>query len=278
MNLKFSSLLLPSSFLVLVLIIMATSSSPNLFINATGNGLRVGFYARTCPDAESLVRTTVRNAVADDPSIAARLLRLFFHDCFVQSDGPRYEVPTGRRDGRVSKPSLAANLPEVDDSIELLKAKFEEKGLNAKDLVLLTAGAHTIGSAACLFMTKRLYNFTGKSDSDPAINSRFLRQLKSACPLGRRRFERVPLDWSSEFKFDDSSLRNIVNGTAVLASDARLADDSDTRRALLSYAGPARGHQADFGPDFAASMVKLGYVGVKMGRAGEIRRKCDQVN
>lgn len=56
---------------------------------------------------------------------------------WMQSNGPYYEVPTGRRDGRVSDMALAANMPEVDDSIEELMDKFHQKGLSDKDLVLL---------------------------------------------------------------------------------------------------------------------------------------------
>lgn len=56
----------------------------------------------------------------------------------IQANGPAYEVPTGRRDGRVSNMSLAKDMPEVSDSIQILKAKFMQKGLNAKELVLLS--------------------------------------------------------------------------------------------------------------------------------------------
>jgi peroxidase len=47
-------------------------------------------------------------------------------------------VPTGRRDGQISSLSLAAEMPEVSDTIQQLKAKFFQKGLTEKDLVLLS--------------------------------------------------------------------------------------------------------------------------------------------
>ncbi|TKY72366.1 Peroxidase 54 [Spatholobus suberectus] len=44
------------------------------------------FYRDTCPKVHSLVREVVRNVSKSDPRILASLIRLHFHDCFVQSD------------------------------------------------------------------------------------------------------------------------------------------------------------------------------------------------
>lgn len=41
------------------------------------------FYSQSCPKLHNIVRTVVKKAVARDPRIAASLLRLEFHDCFV---------------------------------------------------------------------------------------------------------------------------------------------------------------------------------------------------
>ncbi|CAI0395911.1 unnamed protein product [Linum tenue] len=300
-----------------------------LFVAACNAQLRVGFYSETCPSAEETVRAAVKEAMHEDMSSAARLLRLSFHDCFVQgcdasilleaeggeaeapgnagvggfevigaakkrveslcpgvvscadivmlaardavalSDGPDYELPTGRRDGRISSLALASHLPEVNDPIRVLKAKFHAKGLSEKDLVLLTA-AHTLGTAACFLTSKRLYNFSG-------ISPRFLPRLKSFCPLNSDFVRRIPLDWASEFEFDDHILRNVVTGFAVLASDAQLTEDRKTRQVLESYVGG--GHAtSSFGADFAEAMVKMGRIGVKTGSQGEIRKICGKVN
>lgn len=46
--------------------------------------LKTGFYSNSCPTAESIVRSTVVSYFNKDPTIAPGLLRLHFHDCFVQ--------------------------------------------------------------------------------------------------------------------------------------------------------------------------------------------------
>ncbi|KAJ8572548.1 hypothetical protein K7X08_009059 [Anisodus acutangulus] len=161
--------------------------------------LRVGFYGNTCPNVETIVSSVVRQVAASDQNIAPVLLRLHFHDCFVQgcdgsiliengdnaerhafghqgvggfevierakaeieavcpgivscadivalaarddvvlANGPSYEVETGRRYGVISNLSSADIMPEVTDSIQILKAKFSQKGLSEKDFVVLS--------------------------------------------------------------------------------------------------------------------------------------------
>lgn len=41
------------------------------------------FYDKTCPNLTKIVRYGVWSAIANDTRMAASLLRLHFHDCFV---------------------------------------------------------------------------------------------------------------------------------------------------------------------------------------------------
>ncbi|XP_074280435.1 peroxidase 46-like [Silene latifolia] len=47
-------------------------------------GFNIGFYDFSCPDAEFIVRNTVRSAASNDATVPGKLLRLLFHDCFVE--------------------------------------------------------------------------------------------------------------------------------------------------------------------------------------------------
>lgn len=46
--------------------------------------LQMNFYANTCPNAEKIVQDFVSNHISNAPSLAAALLRMHFHDCFVR--------------------------------------------------------------------------------------------------------------------------------------------------------------------------------------------------
>jgi len=41
------------------------------------------FYDGSCPTLQSIVRSGMASAVQQEPRMGASILRLFFHDCFV---------------------------------------------------------------------------------------------------------------------------------------------------------------------------------------------------
>lgn len=45
--------------------------------------LNATFYNNTCPNASTIVRNAVQQALQSDSRIGASLIRLHFHDCFV---------------------------------------------------------------------------------------------------------------------------------------------------------------------------------------------------
>ncbi|AES91500.1 putative peroxidase [Medicago truncatula] len=77
--------------------------------------LKTGFYSNSCPTAESIVRSTVVSYFNKDPTIAPGLLRLHFHDCFVQGcDGSI--LIAGSSSERSALPNLGLRGFEVIDN------------------------------------------------------------------------------------------------------------------------------------------------------------------
>lgn len=54
-----------------------------LVVCSSNANLSPNFYDSSCPSLGSIVRATMREAVNRELRIAASILRLFFHDCFV---------------------------------------------------------------------------------------------------------------------------------------------------------------------------------------------------
>ena len=71
---SFSSLANIVALAVFLLLLTAPTSSAQLSNN---------FYSKTCPNVFNTVKAVVKSAVAKEPRIGASILRLFFHDCFV---------------------------------------------------------------------------------------------------------------------------------------------------------------------------------------------------
>ncbi|OAY35151.1 peroxidase 27 [Manihot esculenta] len=306
------------------------------FTNASG--LKLGFYWRSCPNADQIIKTTLNKYIRRDPTLAAPLLRMHFHDCFVRGcdgsvllnskrgnqaekeaipnqtlrgfnvidavksalekkcpgvvscadtlalvardavsmiGGPFWDVKTGRRDGRVSIASEAlTQLPSPFANISELKQNFAVRGLNVKDLVVLSGG-HTIGIGHCFIISNRLYNFTGKGDTDPSLDPKYAAALKKKCKPGGDNKAIVEMDPGSFKTFDEDYYRIVAKRRGLFQSDAALLDDVETRAYVQLQ---SLTHGFTFAQDFADSMVKLGDVGVLTGCQGEIRKRCTFVN
>jgi len=46
--------------------------------------LQQNFYAKSCPKAEKIILEYVHKHIPNAPSLAAALIRMHFHDCFVR--------------------------------------------------------------------------------------------------------------------------------------------------------------------------------------------------
>ncbi|XP_051122786.1 peroxidase 66 [Andrographis paniculata] len=119
-------------------------------ISHCGAILDANYYQKTCPQAENIIYNVVRSATSFDPKVPARLLRMFFHDCFVRGCDASVLLDS-TKDNKAEKDgppnmSLAA-FYVIDDA----KSKLEEScprtvscadilAIAARDVVLLSGG------------------------------------------------------------------------------------------------------------------------------------------
>lgn len=189
----------------------------------------------------------------------------------VKAGGPYWNVLKGRKDGRVSNASETINLPAPTFNVTQLLQSFTKRGLGLRDLVALSGG-HTIGFSHCSSFEARLRNFSSTHDVDPTLNHALAQQLNNKCPKRNRDRNAGQFLDATSATFDNDYYRRLVEGEGVFGSDQALYSDYRTRWMVDSFAKD----QSLFFREFAASMVRLGNVGVR--EIGEVRTKCRAVN
>ncbi|CAN0901701.1 Lignin-forming anionic peroxidase [Linum grandiflorum] len=268
--------------------------------------LSTNFYANTCPNALSTIRRSITTAISRERRMAASLLRLHFHDCFVQGcdasillDPEKTALPNDKsvrgyqvidaakaqvericpgvvscadiiavaaRDASayVGGPTWNVKLGRRDSTdLPTLISEFEKKGLNAREMVVLS-GAHTLGFAQCFTFRDRIYD-NGAKAVNKIIDSDFARKKKKACPA---------LDTVTPKSFDNNYFKTLMRKKGLLESDQVLYSGGSTDGIVEEYSKDAQ----KFSSDFAAAMVKMGDIGVITGNNGQIRKVCRKTN
>ncbi|CAB4265906.1 unnamed protein product [Prunus armeniaca] len=307
-----------------------------LAASASCDELTLSFYSASCPSAELMVRNTVRSASDMDPTVPGKLLRLLFHDCFVEgcdasvllqgtgtersdpantslggfsvidsakrlleifcpgtvscadivalaardavevAGGPVVQIPTGRRDGKVSAASnVRPNIVDTSFTMDEMIKLFSSKGLSLDDLVTLS-GAHTIGSAHCgAFSDRFQQDSKGKLKLiDTSLDNAYAGELMRQCPAGANPSTTVKIDPNTSFAFDNQYFQNLIAHRGLFQSDSVLLSDDRTRKLVESLAQD----QVIFFESWAQSFLKLASIGVKTGEEGEIRASCPTTN
>lgn len=186
----------------------------------------------------------------------------------MQLGGPSWEVRLGRRDSKTASLSASnQDIPAPFFSLPQLIDSFKKKGLNEKDLVVLS-GAHSIGFGQCRVFRDRIHS------QNESIDPSFARDLQRVCPTTGGDSNLAPLD-PTPTCFDQHYFSNLLYKKGLLHSDQQLfTDGSSTVEYVKKYSYDTEA----FFKDFAASMIKMGNIEPLTGYQSEIRRNCRVVN
>ncbi|XP_054822844.1 peroxidase 64-like [Prosopis cineraria] len=199
----------------------------------------------------------------------ADILALAARDAVFLSGGPYWDVPKGRKDGRISKASESFLLPAPTFNISQLQNNFAQRGLSLEDLVALSGG-HTLGFSHCSSFRNRIQNFDAKHDVDPSLSPSFAAKLKSICPVKNTpKNAGITMDPSAT-TFDNTYYELVLQGKGLFSSDQALLTATETENMVSEFATSKEA----FYRAFVKSMIKMS----SLNGGREIRRDCRAVN
>ncbi|URE48202.1 Cationic peroxidase 1 [Musa troglodytarum] len=265
--------------------------------------LSSSFYNASCPNALPIIQSAVKAAVAKERRMGASLLRLHFHDCFVQGcDGSVLLDDTSSFTGEKTAGPNNNSLRGFD-VVDAIKSKLESAcnqvvscadilAVAARDSVVALGGPSwtvQLGrrdsttasfSSANSDIPRPDFNLTDliSAFSNKGLATTDMVALSGAHTVGQARCTtfraRIYNDASTPTAFDTCYYRNLLSNKGLLHSDQQLHGGGSTDSQVSSYAA----NSAKFFGDFASAMVKMGSISPLTGSSGEIRTNCRKTN
>jgi peroxidase len=183
-----------------------------------------------------------------------------------------YQVPSGRRDGRVSNETEALQfLPGPNSTATELVDGFRLKGLSAEDMVVLS-GSHTIGRSHCdAFLFKNRERVANGTFS-PAYQA----LLEALCPptTNPATLITTEMDVSTPTVLDNNYYKLLPLNLGLHFSDDQLIRNAT----LAPFSNSFAANETLWKEKFLAAMIKMGNIDVMTGSQGEVRLNCSVVN
>ncbi|CAN1240707.1 Peroxidase 4 [Linum grandiflorum] len=266
------------SLAVVMLLLLAGSSDAQLLTN---------YYSKSCPKLHQAIFPVVQAAVRKEARMGASLLRLHFHDCFVNGcDGSVLLDDTssfiGEKNANPNRNSARGF--DVIDDIKSAVEKACPGIVSCADVLAISARDSTVLLGGPTWNVKlgrrdsRTASQSAANNGIPPPTSNLNRLTsRSNCPSrnGTGDNNLAPLDFQTPTSFDNRYFGNLVSQRGLLHSDQQLFSGAGSTDSIVrGYSG----NEAAFKSDFASAMVKMGDISPLTGSSGEIRRNCRRPN
>ncbi|CAN1240639.1 Cationic peroxidase 1 [Linum grandiflorum] len=271
---------LNTTFCLILLLAVLSSAA------ATGS-LSPEYYLKTCPKAPAIVKAGVAAALKNETRMGASLLRLHFHDCFV--NGCDASILLDDNATFVGEKTASPNINSTRgfEVIDKIKAQVEESCpgiVSCADILALAAMDSVVylGGPWWEVGLGRRDSITASKEAaevslpQPTFNLSDLAEwLRKICPRIGDDDVLTPLDYRTPLYFDNSYYVNLVNERGLLHSDQELYDDSPSAASIVRIYVD---HSTVFFDDFSKGMIKMGEIMPLTGNEGEIRKNCRKAN
>ncbi|KAL6848577.1 hypothetical protein ACP4OV_021603 [Aristida adscensionis] len=235
------------------------------------------------------------DARVSDPRIPASLIRLHFHDCFVNGcDGSLLlddDLPAIQSEKNVpANDNSARGFPVVDDIKRALE-KACPGIVSCADILALAAEISVELEAPSANNLPSFFDPLDKLQEkfrNVNLDDTDLVALQGAHTFGRVQWQFTQqnctggqadgalenLDQATPDVFNNQYYGNLLHGHAELPSYQVILSDPAAAATTAPIVHRFAGNQKDFFGNFAASMIKMGNISPLTGRDGEIRKNC----
>uniref|UniRef100_R7VZY2 peroxidase n=1 Tax=Aegilops tauschii TaxID=37682 RepID=R7VZY2_AEGTA len=243
---------IPANLMVCALLLLAVGCQASPFWP-----LQIGFYHDKCPQAEAVVKGVMEKAISKNPGNGAAMIRMLFHDCFVEGCDasvlldPTPFSPTPEKLSPPNDPSLRGF--ELIDAIKDAVEAACPGVVSCADIIAFAAR-----DASCI-LSRGKVNFEMPSGRRDGTFSNASGPLKFLVPPASNLSELVASFVVKGLNTEDLAALLTAEGTAMMVVDnANIPGWWEDR--------------------FEKAMVKMAGIEVKSGYQGQIRKNCRAIN
>ncbi|XP_027172915.1 putative Peroxidase 48 isoform X2 [Coffea eugenioides] len=160
-----------------ILLVLLSLAAGITTLLAEADGLRLDFYEQSCPNAEKIVMSQVQNILAQPQfqNAPAQLLRLLFHDCFIEGCDASVLLTDTNGTSVVERQAIPNRTLKGFEFIDMIKEELEKECpgvVSCSDIMVLA-------TRNCILLSGGPYYpvYTGRRDNNQSFFSEALSDI-----------------------------------------------------------------------------------------------------